>query len=219
MSDCKLTIPRGANRWVIARTDRDGATRDEVITTAGAFLGRILSNASPPGQRSPFDKLPGFDDRFIVGAARPIDIIDAEQPNSSAEAAQLARPGGELLARFTDCAVIRTVAAERPWIVIADFDWRAPSTEVPWPRRRVSDLGIPSAADNDLDWLVLSASFLGRAQNPDTTIGDELADDIGRVADAMIPAAKWAVGLSAAAAATLVGFYAVKQFSRKRSAA
>lgn len=175
---------RGHNRWILARTDRDGATSAEVLETAGAFLSRVLGPASPSGQRSIFEPLnvPGKPARYIIGAARPVTVA-ASQPADVRAALGAVRPKGELIARWSDCPVLRTIEAQQPWIVTANFDWRAPDTRIPWPRRKVTALGTTSDDSYGLDWLLLGASHAGRAIQPDTTYADELSEAGARVVD------------------------------------
>jgi hypothetical protein len=172
-----LPVVRGHNLWVLARTDRDGATAEEVRETAGAVLARKLGQASPFGTRSVFEHLsvPGSDaSRYVIGAARPV-VVTASQPDTVEEAMRLSRPEGELLGRHLECDVVRSVNAERPWIVVAEFDWRAPSTQIPWPRHAVNFLGFVTDDPNDLDWLLLAATHTGKARESDTTLLGEVS--------------------------------------------
>lgn len=196
-ADDLIEIPRGNNRWVLARTDRDAPTLDDVLESSGAFLGRVLGQASPFGQRNIFEhlpapggpKLPENEERFVIGAARPV-LVRAEQPETASEALDLVRPEGNLIARHSDCPTLRTVRAERPWIVAVDFDWRGQSTTAPWPRHGVNAFGLPTDDPNDLDWLLLGASHTGLAKSKDTTlmreVSDETAKQIKRAASASL---------------------------------
>jgi hypothetical protein len=213
----ELVIRRGHNRWVLARTDRDAPTLDDVQNTTGAFLRTVLGPASPFGQRGVSDGLsvPGSaGKRFFIGAARPIDI-QAVQPESTSEALALVRPEGELLGSHTDCAVIRTVQAERPWIVAANFDWRAPTTTIPWPKRKVSDLGFELLDDQDhgLDWLLLGASHAGLAKHPDSTLVDETGKAVAKGARELLSSTRTLIMLGVVGAG---GYYLVRRGLRAR---
>jgi hypothetical protein len=174
--DDKLTVVHGNNRWVLARTDRDAPTTDDVLETTAAFLSQTLGRASPAAQRSIFEVFSPNDDgkpQWAIGAARPA-TAEASQPESVDDALALSRPEGRLVGRHTDCPVLRTVGAERPWIVSVEFDWRGPTTVLPWPRRRIDPFGLSLDTPNNLDWLLLAASVTGPARHPDTSFTREL---------------------------------------------
>lgn len=174
--------------WVLARTDRDGSTHEEVLQSGGAVLTRFLGQASPLGQRTIFEVLqsPKGDEqqaRFIIGAARPV-LVTAKQDTRGDLFRQLTAngllQGGRELGYHTDCAVIRTVKASQPWYVVAEFDWRAPAVRIPWPRRKVNLLGFPEDADQDLDWLLLAAAHQGPAREKDTDLISEVSDETAK---------------------------------------
>lgn len=182
--DNTVAIARGHNRWVLGRTDRDAPTHSDVLQTAGAFLHRVLSNASPPGQRGVFDVLPvpgSLETRYVIGAARPV-TIEAKQPTDPRDALDFtARPGGgKLLARFSDCQKPMALQADTPWIVLAEFDWRAPSKRIPWPTRKVDAFGLPEDDATSLDWMLMAATHSGLAKQPDTQWSDEVAEGTKR---------------------------------------
>lgn len=187
----KVTIKPGRNVWVLARTDRDGASLPDVLQTAGGVLKRFLGQASPVGTRSIFNQLQSPKDdphgaRFVIGAARPV-LVDAFQATSP-DTANQQQPTLAPEVRsdyFVDCPVFRTIAAERPWFVTVEFDWRAPTTVADWPRRAVNFLGIPVDTDQGLDWLLLAAGHEGEAQEPDTSLSGEVLDEGVKVAKAI----------------------------------
>jgi hypothetical protein len=162
-----VTVRNGRNLWALARTDRDAPSLDEVIETAAAFLVKTLGVASPSGSRGAFELLPivGENSRYIIGAACPARI-KALQPADVSELFALQLPPGEVLANYQDCDVLRSVTAQRPWLVLVDFDWRAPTVVVPWPKRKVNDFGLPEDVDQGLDWLLLGASYAGAPLEP-----------------------------------------------------
>lgn len=157
-----VTVRHGRNRWALARTDRDAPNPDEVIETAAAFLIKTLGAASPAASRGMFEVLPiiGDDNRYVIGAACPARI-QAVQPSDLSETFALQMPPGEKLANYQECPVLRSVTAQKPWIVSVDFDWRAPDVVVPWPKRKVNDWGLTEDIEHGLDWLLLGASFAG----------------------------------------------------------
>lgn len=221
-ADDRLTVVTGNNRWVVARTDRDAPTQSDVLETAGAFLSRVLGDASPTGQRTIFEHIgvpaqPAGQARYVIGAARPV-IVTAAQPRTPAGAIEFSRPQGRLLGRREDCPVIRSVQAQDPWLVTVDFDWRAPTTTIPWPRRAVNALGFPVDTDTGLDWLLLAATHVGPAQRDDTTLLSEVSESTRREirkATRLLSPALLAIGIGGAA--YLIHRYAPKR--RKRSAA
>jgi len=180
--DDTVAIARGHNRWVLARTDRDAPTRSDVLQTASAFLHRVLSAASPPGQRGVFDVLPvpgTQETRYIMGAARPL-TVQAVQPETPGDALDFSVAPGKMLARFSDCPTPRSVKADKPWLIVAEFDWRAPSVRIDWPARAIDPFGLPFDNPMSLDWLLLAASFQGAAVERDTGWTDEVAEGTKR---------------------------------------
>lgn len=217
--DDTVAIARGHNRWVLGRTDRDAPSHSDVLQTAGAFLHRVLSNASPPGQRGVFDVLPvpgSMETRYVIGAARPL-TIQALQPQTPSQALDFtAKPGGKVLARFSDCPTSRALQADKPWIVLAEFDWRAPSKRIAWPERAVDPFGIPTDSPMSLDWLLLAAAHTGAAAEADTKWEDEVATGTKReIAKALKPYQLSGAMVAASVAVGAVGL-AVWHFAGKR---
>ncbi len=225
----EITLKSGRNIWVLARTDRDGADLETVLQTAGAVLSRFLGRASPSGTRSIFEVLQspkGEEDtaRFVIGAARPV-VVEAFQADSPETALQQ-RPllsEDEPIARFEECPTIRTVKAERPWYVTAEFDWRAPTTKAAWPRRAVGPLGFPVDTDHGLDWLLLSAAHRGPAEESDTDLLDEVSGETGELIEEAAKSLKkhtapilWTL---AAVGAGGVALYLIHRQSQKRKTA
>ena len=219
-ADDQLLVLRGHNRWIVARTDRDGVDREDAQRTTGAFLARILGPASPPGTRSIFEVLSVTNDstRFVIGAARPVDV-SAVQPQNPSQANDLLLPGTSdtLISLEPNCPVRRTIRAQVPWFVDVQFDWRAPDVRIPWPRRAVSDAGLgDNEANNGLDFLLLAAYFGGDARESDTDILDEMsqeARDAAKRALRGVSPVLLASLLGAAAGAGLLG-YALWRFRK-----
>lgn len=183
----KVTIRNGRNVWVLGRTDRDGADVAAVLQTAGGVLKRFLGQASPAGTRSVFEVLQSTRDdphgaRFVIGAARPVlvDAFQATSPETAVEQ-QPRLPREVETDYFADCPTFRTISAQRPWYVTVEFDWRAPTTKIDWPRRAVDILGVPLFGDQALDWLLLSAGHKGPSEESDTSLLDEVSEDTKRV--------------------------------------
>lgn len=222
----KITIKPGRNVWLLARTDRDAADLAGVLDTTGAVLKRFLGRASPPGTRSVFEVLQSPKDtphqaRFVIGAARPV-LVDAVQASSPEKALseQPIIPSNVRTDTFTDCPVVRTIAAQRPWFVCVEFDWRGQTTKIDWPRRAVNFLGMPFDTIHGNDWLLVSAGHLGKAKEADTDLLSEVSDE---TADAIKSAAE---GVATTVGPLLFGLgiaggvagvaYLVYRFSRPR---
>lgn len=175
---CKLTIRRGHNVWLLARTNADAPTPDEVVETTAAFLVKTLGYASPKSERSLFETMqsPLGKRRYYIGAARPVEIeafgLNTYDPNEPLP--------GETYARREDCPeqFMAHVEGENVWYVLVDFDWRANAVEVNWPRRRVEWLGFVNSDDEPerpFDWLLLQASHLPEPEHDDSTLSADVA--------------------------------------------
>lgn len=200
-----VTIKPGRNVWVLVRTDRDAADKAAVLQTAGGVLKRFLGRPSPLGTRDVFEVLQSpkddpHDARFVIGAARPVlvDAFQASSPEGSLKEQPLLPPGVRT-DYFADCPTPRSVAAQRPWFVTVEFDWRAQTTRTPWPHRAVNFLGMPYETAHGNDWLLVAAGHKGAPQEPDTSLGDEVLDEAAEQATAVVRAAKpWLLGLGVA---------------------
>lgn len=229
LTGCKgntVAIARGHNRWVLGRTDRDAPTHSDVLQTAGAFLHRVLTRASPEGQRGVFDVLPvpgSLETRYVIGAARPV-TIEALQPKNQSEALDFtARPGGgKVLARFSDCAKPMALKADRPWIVLAEFDWRAPSKRIKWPARKVDAFGLPEDDATSLDWMLMAATHSGPAKQSDTEWSTEVSKGAKReLAKALKPlrfGASAVLGLVAVGVGGVVAWEIAQRAKKRRRA-
>lgn len=187
MRTCKserVTIAHGRNRWTLVRTNRDAPTVDEVIQTTGAVLRRFLGNASPLATRGFFEVIqdphtPGVLGSFIIGAARPVDIVYVSQDPPTREMQSL----GGILGRSQDCKKVRLVKSNNPWFVVVDFDWRGEAVQIPWPARAVDIFGDQQEQTHSLDWLLAEARLLSpKTQKPDTTLAAEFSSEAKRLA-------------------------------------
>lgn len=166
---CKLTVKRGHNIWLLARTNRDAPSPSEVIETTAAFLIKVLGAASPVADRGAFETVqsPAGNRRYYIGAARPVEIEASEEPPDQALP-------GEVLARREDCPepYMATVEGSHVWHVWVEFDWRGNDVQIDWPRRRVNWFGIPSddEPDRPFDWLLLQANFVPEAATEDSSL-------------------------------------------------
>lgn len=183
---CTVTIAPGRNFWTFARTDRDGATEEDVRQSAVALMWRLLGDGTPY-ELLPIPSAPGVTGA-VIGAARPVVI-------SAVRGSQFpALQEGQLVGRAQDCPELQLVKASKPWFVYVGFDWRSGATTIPWPALEVSALGLRSWGPGDqLDWLLFEARHAG-AGGEDTTWATEWAkkaqEVAGEAADLAASAAK-----------------------------
>lgn len=142
-----LDLRRGRNVWLIARTDRDGATRELAQSTALVVIKRWLQSWSPVGARATFIEY--ANKTFAIGSARPVTIaVFSERP----ELGELGRKS-----MYTDCPVLRLINARDPWWVVLAFEWHGPEFAIQWPRLSVDAIGREDDNDQALDWLLVEA--------------------------------------------------------------
>lgn len=170
-----LAIKPGRNVWLLGRTDRDAPDAADVEQTAAAWLSRVFHETL---ELQIGQKLPEGGTRFYTGAARPLDV-HAVRPESAMDRPAL--PTGTDAWRFElDQPDDLALNAEKPWYVVADFDWRGPTLIVAdWPRRVVNQWGVPTDDDQQLDWLLLSAHALGSATRPDSSASKDILPGLG----------------------------------------
>jgi hypothetical protein len=174
---CKLTIRKGANVWLLARTNRDAPSPEDVVESTAAFLIKTLGFASPVGTRGVLETVvsPKGVRRYYIGAARPVEISAADRPITDLP--------GVVYARRENCPEpeLAFVEGQSPWYVAVEFDWRGNDVEIPWPRRRVNWLGVPSDSDpsRPFDWLLLQANFVGaEAKHEDSSLIEDVIDEV-----------------------------------------
>ncbi len=148
--DHNVQILKGQNAWLVQRTDRDEAERAAVIESAGAFLNRVLNQASPAGYRGIYQVLSvsATGGRFVIGAARPL-LVTAN--DSLPE-----RPAGLKVGGSSDAGgLARRVRAVKPWYLQVVFEWHGGPVKLPWPQHFGAVLGSELTSDIELDWLLL----------------------------------------------------------------
>lgn len=146
----KIPLVQGEQIWVLIRTDRDGATSDQIGASVGDFMRWILRNAAQAGTgiTDLHQVIQTGPNEWRVGAARPISVISVERSRPSYPA------GTTIAARETYPGDgIPTVNGETPWWVTIRFWWRAASTTVEWPSlvARVGSLTGFNIADYSID--------------------------------------------------------------------
>lgn len=155
----RLPIATGENVWRLLRTDRDGATREQVLSQVGPVLFRLLSDAdarssvlypwelvvrtAPPGGPNPYE--------WRIGQARPIEAIAAEQLEMPPPIA----PGTVLGSRETVLPdTVPMVGGTAPWSVVLRFWWRGPASSVPYPAIAVTATQLATRTWDAPDYLL-----------------------------------------------------------------
>lgn len=161
--NCKVPIVAGRNAWLLARTDRDGASEAEVLQSAQAFLAGVLGEPLSPHE---LISLPDSTDTVsvsVLGKARPV-VITAERGQRDGIHRGSELPGVLLGRAQSVCDPLPLVNATRPWWVRVGFDWRGSDEWRPWPMLRVSPLGFRTRGEPDQnDWLLIEARDMGQA--------------------------------------------------------
>lgn len=180
--NCELTIHSGRNTWLLARTDRDGATEEEVLQSAVAFMHEVIGDPLKPYETI---QLPdGRDDvaTAIVGNARPM-VLSAYRGDKSGIYDGRPLPGGTVR-RAQDCAEDYRVRATRPWWVRVAFDWRASDKVIRWPALEVNWWGYRSRGANpEADWILAEARYVGPEMADDRTWGGEMLKGASEAAE------------------------------------
>lgn len=177
MAACDVKVVSGRNMWLLARTDRDGASEEDVLQSAVAFLQTVIGE-----QAKPYELIQIPDGRTdvataVIGNARPVVVTAKRGPKGGLP------PGpplqGVLQSRQQDCDEIYTVKATRPWWVKVGFDWRASDRTIPWPRLRVNAIGLRDRETQfDNDWLLVEYRYAGET-GEDISWGDAMIKEAG----------------------------------------
>jgi hypothetical protein len=126
----RIPIKQGEQVWVLIRTDRDGASADDIASSLGGFMRFVLANAgtAATGLTDMPQVISTGQKEWRVGAARPIQLmsIDRERP---------IYPAGKTFAsrELYPGEGIPTVNGDKPWWVTLRFWWRAGETDIEWP--------------------------------------------------------------------------------------
>lgn len=186
---CQLQVRTGRNVWLLARTDRDGATETEVLQTAVSFVHGVLEGGLVEHLQVP-DGRPDVA-TAVIGAARPVVITAVRGGRDGIYRGPLP---GELTARAQNCpGELMQVRATRPWFLRVGFDWRGADTTIDWPRLQVSWVGTRHRKEvTENDWLLVEARFAGDSpEGTDQSWVDAVVNGTGdRVADAVVPLAE-----------------------------
>ncbi len=199
-----IKLPQGEQYWVLLRTDRDGASAEQVGDSVGDLFRWVLRNAQAAGT--------GITDlnqvfstgknEWRVGAARPIQLVSVGQqrpdyPVGKVIASRETYPGDG----------IPTVAGKAAWFVVVRFWWRASDTEVQWPSliARVGSLTGFNLADygvDQADWTLDRAIIptTTTVDPGDATWGQVQAQHIGQAVGSLATGAKVVTGVVVLAA-------------------
>lgn len=146
----KIPLVQGEQIWVLIRTDRDGATADQIGSSVGDFMRWVLRNAAQAGTdiTDLHQVIQTGPNEWRVGAARPVTLVSVERARPS-------YPVGQTIASRETYPGdgLPTVNGQTPWWVTIRFWWRAASTTVEWPSliARVGSLTGFNIADYSID--------------------------------------------------------------------
>ena len=203
---CALKVRPGQNVWLLARTNRDAPSAEDVGESTAAFLIKVLGVASPIGSRGLLETVSSVQGqrRYYIGAARPVEILAVQQT-------PITEVPGETYMRREDCPEpeLAFVAGKSSWYVLVAFDWRADEVTIPWPRRRVSWLGTVSTDDpaEPFDWLLLQAAYVSPTPaHADSSLAGDVADE---VTDYWTAAKKEVVRLAKQSGSALIWFLGI----------
>jgi hypothetical protein len=192
MADPTIRIVQGPQRWLLVRTDRDGASAEEVADMLAGFLQYIFRQLGA-------DALEIFEtgeNEWRIGQARPVRFVTLPTKDT------LFLSTGTKIADSMDLDVFPTVSGERPWFMVVEIWWRGVQTDVRWPALKVSGLGWREWSLDRADWLLLQSRI------PDAPPGDPGDATWGsavkkKAKEAVKTAGNWSLGLGAGLFAVL----------------
>lgn len=143
-------MPQGEQVWVMLRTDRDGASEQQVADSIGDLMRWVLREAKSDetGITDLHQVISTGKNEWRVGSARPVQLVSIGRDRP-------AYPVGVVLAAREQYPGegIPTVNGTTPWWVVVRFWWRGSATEVQWPSliARVGSLTGLNVADYGVD--------------------------------------------------------------------
>jgi hypothetical protein len=163
-----IKLVQGQQRWLIVRTDRDGASAEEVAGMLAGFLQYIFRQLGA-------DALEIFETgrlEWRIGAARPVKYV--VEPTKEIQVLT----AGAKVADSLDLDMYPTIEAQTPWYMVVELWWRGPDTEIRWPALKVSGIGWRSWTLDRADWLLLQSRIPEiTAPDPgDQTWGEAVTD-------------------------------------------
>jgi hypothetical protein len=183
MADPTLQLVPGVQRWLIARTDRDGASSEEIADMLSGFLQwsfRDLVVGDQPGA-SPEELWTTADHEWRVSAARPIRLLESPR-QTEPDIGQ-----GRVIAAREQLEDLPLVNAARPWFIFIEIWWRGPPATIAWPCLTVGTFGHRSRDYSEADWLLLRSVLpVAEIADPgDATWSEAQAERIDDVVDAV----------------------------------
>ncbi len=145
-----IKLPQGEQIWVMLRTDRDGASEEQIADSIGNLMRWVLREAKSDetGITDLHQVVSTGKNEWRVGSARPVQLISISKDRPS-------YPTGQVLAAREQYPGegIPTVAGDKAWWVVVRLWWRGSSTEVQWPSliARVGSLTGFNVADYGVD--------------------------------------------------------------------
>lgn len=154
----QVPVMPGPNMWRVLRTDRDGATADELPQMAAAAMRVFLASPGERGRKHELVRTGKHEWRF--GRVRPMHVIHADRERFS-------MPTSQLLGSREHLAfdLVPTVSGKQAWQVVVVFWWRGPQTEIDWPALKEGLFGR-SYELTGADWLLDEAVVPPVAQDP-----------------------------------------------------
>lgn len=152
---CRVaTYPGKVNRWLLLRTTRDGATREQVLETVDAVMRKWWSGVrGPAGDVAPTERLGSV--RADVGAGEEAWEAFASTQGAPLDTRQSCPFGMTIQTGRASLSSPATSRGEDFFAVYVEFELRAQITNLPWPvwqgAKRVLDPECPVAADWLLD--------------------------------------------------------------------
>jgi hypothetical protein len=181
MAEPKLKLIAGRQQWLIARTDRDGASAAEVANMLAGFLQFTFRDiqGDQPGS-SPEEIFTTGDHEWRVSAARPVRLLLTPSQTEPPMA-------GSIIARREDLEELPLLNASKPWYLAVEVWWRGPEATIAWPALQVTWAGTRQRDYTEADWLLLrSVVPPGEAADPgDQTWVEDITADAAAAAGAL----------------------------------
>ena len=227
MADPRLKLVPGRQLWLVSRTDRDGASAEEIADMVRGFLQFTFRDVDggQPGS-SPQELLATGDHEWRVSAARPVRLVGGPvQSMAELESALLAYLGGStdngtagsIVAAREELDPLPILKAERPWYLVLEVWWRGSAASIPWPALQVTWAGTRQRDYEEADWLLLK-SFVppGEVEDPgDATWGEAQGENVTEAGEAIVKAARAPMLLAAGFVAVVGGMFLLARARRR----
>jgi hypothetical protein len=160
MADPILILRPGCQRWLIARTDRDGASADQIADWVAGFTQysfRTISGDQPGS--SPEELISTGEHQWRVSSARPVAITVLPHQDTP-----IGLNGATLIQGREQLDELPVLAREtsKPWYLELEIWWRGPQATIAWPCLAVNAMGQRSHDYANADWLLM-ASWVPKA--------------------------------------------------------